>query len=539
MFIVAIAATSTASLVFAQPSSDRGNRGDRNNRGGMMSRITAGGTTPDYMLRDLRRFKETLLLNEEQTVIVEQILRDYDESFRDASTASEESMRGTFTNMRGSEDDPARQEQQDMRRRMRDIREKMDSARQLEGEQGMQELQEKLREEMDQIHESMSEARAQQWQSPERQAAMEDLSLYVMDQLRLKRSMRIEFETDLVAVLTEEQLELWPPLKRMLVRDRLLPKGRLSGETLDVMSLVDQQEFDDETLIGLIPAINAWDVNVTSALESREEHLVENQGALMASFRTMDPSGSESVMKEQSRLAETVRSINDQAVEQIAAALPSEEGSAFSLLARERAYPRIFRTTRVERAYLGAMELEDLDADILVSIVELYDVLLTDLENANEQVLAATQRWESQEALDRMSRMATRMSGRNSERPESPIQKAEENRATIEESYLEQLRLLLTEEQIESLGGLQKREPRAERDRGNWNRGDRDRRGGPSGGDREAFMNQFDKDGDGQLSESERESIRDHFRNGGGSPMGGNRGGGNQGGGNRGGNDGR
>jgi len=50
--------------------------------------------------------------------------------------------------------------------------------------------------------------------------------------------------------LTEDQQVLWPPLQRQLTRDRLLPKGRLSGETVDVMGLVEQQEFDDTVLLG-------------------------------------------------------------------------------------------------------------------------------------------------------------------------------------------------------------------------------------------------------------------------------------------------
>jgi len=525
--ILSVAMVAIATPAFSQPSGARGDTGRRG--GGMMSRISAGGISPDYMLRDLRRFNETLTLDEEQTMIVEQILRDYDESFRDASDASQEGMRNSFSNMRGDENSPARQESQQLRERMREIREKMDSASQLQGEDGMKELQERLNVEMDEIHQQMSESRTSQWQSSESQAAMEELALYVTDQLRLKRQMRIEFETDLVAILSEDQLLLWPPLQRMLIRDRLLPKGRLSGETLDVMGLVEQQEFDDATLTDLIPAINDWDISVTAALQTRDDHLVENQGSIMASFRSMDTDG-ENVMKEQARLSETVRQINDNAVEQIAMALPSEKGSAFAHLARERAYPRIFRTTRVERAYLGAMELEDIEPEILVSVVELYDALLTELEYANEQVLSETKRWESQEDLDRMNRFRSRISGSDSERAESPIRKAEENRDKIEENYLEQLRLLLTEEQIEELGGLKKREPRENRWRGD--RGDRGDRGNQRGGDRAAFMQQFDKNGDGEISDSEREGIREHFRNGGGPPGGnnaGNRGGGNRG----------
>ena len=35
-------------------------------------------------------------------------------------------------------------------------------------------------------------------------------------------------------------------------------------------------------------------------------------------------------------------------------------------------------------------------------------------------------------------------------------------------------------------------------------------------GGREEFLNRFDTDGDGEISESEREAIREHFRGGGG-----------------------
>jgi hypothetical protein len=110
------------------------------------------------------------------------------------------------------------------------------------------------------------------------------------------------------------------------------------------------------------------------------------------------------------------------------------------------------------------------------------------------------------------------MTGGSTERAESPIRKAEEDRRTIEDTYLEQLRMLLTEEQIEALGGLETREQR-QVDRNSWRDSGRNRDSGHSGGfegGREAFMNRFDADGDGTISESEREAIRDHFRGGGG-----------------------
>ena len=46
------------------------------------------------------------------------------------------------------------------------------------------------------------------------------------------------------------------------------------------MSLLEQQEYQEEVLALLQPAIQEWDINVTDALVARDDHLVENQGSL-------------------------------------------------------------------------------------------------------------------------------------------------------------------------------------------------------------------------------------------------------------------
>ena len=99
--------------------------------------------------------------------------------------------------------------------------------------------------------------------------------------------------------------------------------------------------------------------------------------------------------------------------------LPVDKSLEFDAFAKERGYPRIFRPTRTDRAFEAAMELEDLEVDILQAIVDLYDSLQIEMTFANEQVLEATHRWEAQEQIDRMSRWSQRMTGGSSERPES------------------------------------------------------------------------------------------------------------------------
>lgn len=502
-------------VVLAQPSGRRGG-------GGFSSMMSGGGMTPDYMLRDLQKFNDAFDLSEDQLMIVEQILRDYDESFREASDASQEGIGGSFRSMRGSEDDPASQKRDALRQRYRDVQDKLDAARKLGEDADTAKMQENLQNEMNTIREEMQAVRAEQWQSAERQSAFEEISLLIQDQLRLKKKMKNELEGDLVVLLSEEQLALWPALQRQLIRDRLLPRGRLSGETVDVMALVDQQEFDADVLATLSPALDEWDVQVASALTAREDYIVETQGVLMSSMTTMDVSGGIDVMKTQGSLSESVRSINDLAIENIVLLLPSELSKAFDDEAKQRGYPRIFRTTRVERAYEAAQELEGLEADILSAIVDLEMAIVIELAYANEHILSETHRWESQENLDRMNRFAQRMSGGSSERAASPIREAEDAKRVIEDTYLEQLKMLLTEEQIEALGGLETSKDReSNRDREGRGAGsgysDRGGRGGFEGG-REEFIKRFDKNGDGEINEEERVAIREYFRNGGGRP---------------------
>ena len=230
--VFTLAVVTTISTYSIAQDRNSGRRG-----GGYGSMMSSGGMTPDYMLRDLQQFQIALELEEGQTMIVEQLLRDYDESFREASDASRESMGNSMQSMRGSEDDPARQQSRELRERSREIRDKLESATKLGDEEGMTDLQNRLTNELDSIREEMQQQRVEQWQSPERQAAFEEIALLLQDQSRLKRQMRNEFEGDLVVILTEDQQALWPPLQRQLIRDRLLPRGRLSGETVDVMAL--------------------------------------------------------------------------------------------------------------------------------------------------------------------------------------------------------------------------------------------------------------------------------------------------------------
>ena len=203
----------------------------------------------------------------------------------------------------------------------------------------------------------------------------------------------------------------------------------------------------------------------------------------MAAMRTMDTSSGIDVLKMQGRLAETVRYVNDTAVQNILMLLPEDKVNQFDAIAKQTCYPRIYRQSRTDRAYESALELEGLEPQTMQAIMDLQDSMESEIAIVNEQLLAATHGWEAKEQVARMERFAQRMTGGSSERQENPMQQAEENKRTIEDTYLELLRGLLTEEQIEELGGLEKRTSREDRGRG---RGDRES-GRDRGGNNRGF----------------------------------------------------
>jgi hypothetical protein len=105
---------------------------------------------------------------------------------------------------------------------------------------------------------------------------------------------------------------------------------------------------------------------------------------------------------------------------------------------------------------------------------------------------------------------------------EDPYREGMDNRNRVDERYVEQLKALLTPEQQEALPAQ---------------RGGRGGGGGGWGGmgaseeQRAEFMKRFDKDGDGELSDEERQSMIEEFRGGRGGQGGGQGGRGGQGGG--------
>ncbi len=97
------------------------------------------------------------------------------------------------------------------------------------------------------------------------------------DQRRLE--WRAEFLTDLKLLLDQQQVELWPKVERELRRHDLIGRGRLAGEKVDLIRLVDAHVADWDANTELVEALDRYADQLDRALRARQRALDNEQTA--------------------------------------------------------------------------------------------------------------------------------------------------------------------------------------------------------------------------------------------------------------------
>lgn len=524
----------------------RGGRGGREGRGGQgrgrgwgdpsqgllagpASRLTRSIFQPDYMTRDLALIVEGVRLDNGQRDVVEMLLEDYDANFQLAVEETTASMSDLGADSGAGEleadrVDQLRGQMETMREEMRAARDAAHSQPEPEDEQASEPPTEEQRAERDAIRQSFRErmmtirnefrsVRESQMKSD----VMQDLlgqQLSLLKQFTQARDrMGDEATGAITAILSEPQLASWDDVQRQIRRMRLLPAGRLQGERTDIMPLTDPitSSEQDESAQAIRDVVTSWELDLDAALLQRQAFDETGVFLLLSAMSEMDYEQMLKTLRRRQVKAEAVRDVTDAAIDLIAASLPAEQGEDFRRRAIQNGYDRVFNTTRSQRAITAATELEDLDEELLAAVAALLVDCNLEIAAAGENILAVIRLHDEPREVRYIERMIERQAGeqRNEQRETDPIRAVSEERDELDDVYLERLRNLLGEELVATLPGGEKRQDRGDRGRGGFGGGDQEAR-------RAAFMKQFDANGNGDIDESERAAIREHFRGMGG-----------------------
>ena len=493
---------------------------------------------PDFMSRDLPLFVDQLLLDDGQKVVVEALMFDYEDEFGEGSQAAQ----GELTDL-------GRQMMQsfmsgggDMRGRMRDtwqnVQQEVEQIEAEEGELSREDRQQLFRDRMrEAAQQSMDEAQENGALDEARDVMGEMLDI-LEEWLAVRTRLYNQFVSDVKVQLTDDQLVMWPAFDRFLVREKTLPKGRLSGEDVNLFMVLDDVGLSDEAFDSISGSLDDYELRLHGALKARNDFLLNSAAQMYKAMKDGDASDARRILERQVNFREAVRNVNDEFRATFTSAIESdEERMALEAAILEESYSRIYRTTTAQRAFDAAINLETLSEDQMISIAELERAYLSELGPRNSELVRLLRQTEGIEQVERGERMVAMMSGDMSRgmpwmgggggedsKEEQRYDEAMERRGELDENYIERLNAMLTPEQQEAM-------PRR-RTRGG---------GGGSGWgtpeQREEMMKRFDTDGDGEISDEERRAMIEQFRGGrGGGEGGGGRGGrGGEGGGGRGG----
>ena len=483
----------------------RGNGRDRG-AGGMFGGLPRWSTEPDFLRRDLRLVDDMLLVADEQLPMVEAFLADYEEGFQKAREEIQAKLRELRDANRPPE--PSAEEQEEMRAMGTELREKMRAMRMMmSGNRELVDAEaaelEELRSEIEAMRAKFQEMRMERMPEQDQIAEIaRQASALRKEWLRNRASLEAEFTESLQVILGEEQLTLWDPFRRQVRRDRALPRGVLSGESLDVNTVV--REFDASEAAA--EALLAWEIELDKTLIDRDNTMMEiDLDALVATLENDDKAARDAARSE-SKVRRDVRDANLEAIDSIAALL-GEQGDEFRLTAWKKAFPRVYRQTSFERALDAVRKIEGIDPLVLETVDRLEADFLTQLAELHEEARDATLKQELAQFEERFNQMRDRINGerQRSDRDPTELDEIRERLRELEADSRETLEDMLTPEEIAQL-------PRAG-----------DRRGGPRndeqrGDMRQRIIERFDSNGDGELDASERENAMREMRNRRGNP---------------------
>jgi hypothetical protein len=262
-----------------------------------------------------------------------------------------------------------------------------------------------------------------------------------------------QFLGNVEVVLTEDQLVQWPSVQRRLYRERHLHRGRLSGESTNLLDAVRDLNLDARLTAQLQPVLEAYEIALDQALRMRDEPLVGKDNPVLLALEEEDYQKRLNALHQQIQRQVQVRNVNDQYIEQIATAMPEDVAVRFRAAALDRAYPRIYRETPVQRIFKAARDLDDLTPEIMIAIIQLEAGYLSELSSINHHLLAALRSYEPQEAQDRAQDFARRMANQPVEPKADPTRELFAAREELNRKYVRLLKDLLTEDQFAKLPG--------------------------------------------------------------------------------------
>ncbi len=278
-----------------------------------------------------------------------------------------------------------------------------------------------------------------------------------------KRRLLDKFFADVKSQLGPQQLERWPKFERALRRERQLPEGELSGESVDLWAVLGRMQLSPTEQEAIRATLDTYEAALDEALANRVAKMAALESELGEAMRNMDYDRGGNVQDRIMALRILVRGANDQGIEAITQAMGAR-GDEFRRAALEAGYADVYRPHPVMQLIDTARKIESLSAEQVAQIDTLRAEFQVACDGENVKFYEMLRAEEPKQPRRKVQAMLDRRAGQTRSAPSTPqasnqadpIVKLRVERDKMGEPFRERLMAILTPDQQATIPGAAK-----------------------------------------------------------------------------------
>jgi hypothetical protein len=272
-----------------------------------------------------------------------------------------------------------------------------------------------------------------------------------------KKRLREDFLESVRSQLSDVQSEQWPRLERALRREKALPNGELSAESLNLVMIARETDAPPAVADAALAAVEDYELKLDAALAAREAEL---ESTIASKLNTMGANDMSRLLAIEERIMQRrveVRNVQEQAIAAIRDALGSEYGATFEKRALRRAYPQVYGPDPVTPLFDAASALPNLTEAQKTQLLALrtrFDAEHGTIQGRYAEAIRTSEPLEPRRRSEALARKAAGGTVKPVESPEVDAIKTERNEfyARMRASIAE----ILTDDQKELVPGFGK-----------------------------------------------------------------------------------
>lgn len=272
---------------------------------------------------------------------------------------------------------------------------------------------------------------------------------------RQSAGLEVAFFADIKDLLTREEMTHWPRYERdRRRRVGLLLAARLMPERIDLVAVLDSLELPDEVRAACEAVVDQYTIEFDAPLVERIRLSDQMEAISYAANDKGDDAQMAALQERLVRLHVKIRDLNLQYMDALASQLPPEDAGRFTDAFRKRVWPRIFGPDPVDADIRRVREVAGLTERQEEAVALLVASYQARLEPVNRELVQVEMTREMLRLSPPQSQGTgpVKSGGTDSlETVENKSQALLESRQTLVRSTLEDIRTMLTADQLRAL----------------------------------------------------------------------------------------